>query len=224
MKDPATSIDVNIRGTANIFAAAREANVRRVVYASSSSVYGDNNRPQKKEGEEGKPLSPYALTKRVDEELADTFARCLGLEAIGLRYFNVYGPRQSPTGPYAAVIPRFFAACVAGASPVIYGDGEQSRDFTFVADVVRANLLAASAPSTACGRGFNVGAGGTTSVNDLAKAIMKVMAVDLEPRYEPPRAGDVPFSKADVTDAKTLLGFEASVELAQGILRTKPAS
>lgn len=222
MSDPALSIGVNIGGTANIFQAAREKKVRRVVYASSSSVYGDSTRLPKKEGEEGKPLSPYALSKHVDEEIADTFARCFGMEAIGLRYFNVYGPRQDPNGPYAAVIPRFFSACMRGESPVIFGDGEQSRDFTFVADVVRANLLAASAGTRACGRAFNVGAGGTTSVNDLANAIIKVTGANVKPRYEPPRAGDVPFSRADTEDAKALLGFAASVVLADGIERTKP--
>jgi nucleoside-diphosphate-sugar epimerase len=222
MNDPATSIDVNIGGTANIFMAARDAKVRRVVYASSSSVYGDSTRLPKKEGEEGKPLSPYALSKKVDEQIADTFARCFGMEAVGLRYFNVYGPRQDPNGPYAAVVPRFFAACMRGEAPVIFGDGKQSRDFTFVADVVRANLLAASAPHAACGRGYNVGAGGTTSVNDLANTIIEVTGAKVKPKYEPPRAGDVPFSQADVSDAKTLLGFEATVRLADGLLKTKP--
>jgi len=222
MADPATSIDVNVCGTANIFVAARDAKVRRVVYASSSSVYGDSTRLPKKEGEEGKPLSPYALSKHIDEELADTFARCFGLEAIGLRYFNVYGPRQDPNGAYPAVIPSFFAACLRGDSPVIFGDGTQSRDFTFVADVVMANLLAASAAATSCGRAYNVGAGGSTSVNDLVRAVIEVTGASVTPRYEAPRAGDVPFSNADVADAKLMLGFAASVGLAEGILRTKP--
>lgn len=220
--EPATSIEVNVGGTANIFAAARDAKVRRVVYASSSAVYGDSTRLPKKEGEEGKPLSPYALSKWMNEELADTFARCFGLETVGLRYFNVYGPRQDPNGPYAAVVPRFFDACLRGVAPTIYGDGTQSRDFTFVADVVRANLLAASAPVTSCGRGYNVGAGGTTSVNDLANTIIEVTGAKLRPNYEPPRAGDVPFSQADVSDAKRNLGFEARIVLSDGLGRTKP--
>ncbi len=221
MEDPATSLDVNIGGTANVFTAARDAKVRRVVYASSSSVYGDSTTLPKKEGQEGKPLSPYALSKWVDEQLADTFARCFGMELVGLRYFNVYGPRQDPKGPYAAVVPRFFAACAAGQPPTIFGDGTQSRDFTFVADVVRANLLSASAPQPSCGRGYNVGAGGTTSINDLAKTIIEVMKVDLQPQYEPPRAGDVPFSQADVTDARRNIGFAASIDLTEGLARTK---
>lgn len=222
MDDPAMSIEVNVGGTANIFAASRDAKVRRVVYASSSAVYGDSTRLPKKEGEEGKPLSPYALSKWMNEELADTFARCFGLETVGLRYFNVYGPRQDPNGPYAAVVPRFFDACLRGVAPTIYGDGTQSRDFTFVADVVRANLLAASAPASSCGRGYNVGAGGTTSVNDLANTIIDVTGAKLRPNYEPPRAGDVPFSQADVSDAKRNLGFEARIVLSDGLGRTKP--
>lgn len=222
MDDPATSIDVNIGGTSNIFSAARDAKVRRVVYASSSSVYGDSTILPKKEGQEGKPLSPYAVSKWVDEEIADTFARCFGMELVGLRYFNVYGPRQDPNGPYAAVVPRFFAACAAGEAPTIYGDGNQSRDFTFVADVVRANLLAASAPKASCGRAYNVGAGGTTSVNDLANTIIEVTGAKVKPKYEPPRAGDVPFSQADVSDAKNALGFEATINLSEGLSKTKP--
>ncbi len=136
MADPATTIECNVGGAARIFAAARDAGVRRVIFASSSSVYGDSERLPKREGEEGRPLSPYALSKVVNEHLAAVFARCYGMELIGLRYFNVYGPRQDPEGPYAAVIPRFFRAHARGESPVIFGDGEQSRDFTFVADTV----------------------------------------------------------------------------------------
>ncbi len=147
MSDPATTIAVNVAGTANVFAAAREARVARVIYASSSSVYGDSQTLPKREGEEGSPLSPYALSKRMNEQLADVFGRCFGMQFVGLRYFNVYGPRQDPDGPYAAVIPRFFKACLAGEAPVIYGDGEQSRDFTYVSDAVAANLLAAKRPN-----------------------------------------------------------------------------
>src|SRR5262249_41202747 len=148
MKDPATTISVNVAGTANVFAAARDAGVRRVVYASSSSVYGDSPMLPKREGEEGQPLSPYALSKVVDGELAGVFGRAFKMELIGLRYFNVYGPRQSPEGPYAAVIPRFFESLLNSRPPTIFGDGRQSRDFTFVEDAVRANLLAAGASSS----------------------------------------------------------------------------
>jgi len=222
MADPATAIEVNIGGTTNVFTAARDAKVRRVVYASSSSVYGDSTILPKKEGQEGKPLSPYALSKWVNEELGDLFTRGFDMELVGLRYFNVYGPRQDPNGPYAAVVPRFYDACLQGKPPTIFGDGNQSRDFTFVADVVRANLLAASAPKSSCGRAYNVGAGGTTSVNDLAFTILKVMGSDAKPIYEPPRPGDVPFSQADVSDAEKNLGFKAEVQLDEGLARTKP--
>jgi nucleoside-diphosphate-sugar epimerase len=222
MDDPATSLDVNIGGTANVFTASRDQKAKRVVYASSSSVYGDSTRLPKKEGQEGRPLSPYALSKKVDEQLADTYCRCFGMAIIGLRYFNVYGPRQDPNGPYAAVVPRFFAACVAGHPPIIFGDGKQSRDFTFVRDVVEANLRAASAPKTACGRAYNVGAGGTTTVNDLANTIIEVTGANAKPVYEPPRAGDVPFSQADVTDAEQAFGFRAKTTLSQGLASTRP--
>src|SRR5262245_39452117 len=141
--DPATSIAVNVAGTANVFAAARDAGVSSVVYASSSAVYGDSERMPKREGQEGRPLSPYATSKWMNEELAEVYTRCYGIRFVGLRYFNVYGPRQDPSGPYAAVVPRFFEAAAERRAPVIFGDGLQSRDFTFVADVVEANLLAA---------------------------------------------------------------------------------
>ncbi len=223
MEDPATFFAVNVSGTANVFAAARDANARRVVYASSSSVYGDNEDLPKREGNEGRPLSPYALSKRMNEELAETFGRCFGMELVGLRYFNVYGPRQDPAGPYAAVIPRFFAACQAGRPPRIYGDGEQSRDFTFVKDVVEANLLAATARFDAQGA-FNIGAGSRTTVNDLARAICHVMGTGLELDHADPRPGDVLHSVADTTRARQSFGFKATTSLDDGIIHTRPAS
>ncbi|MCU0291625.1 MAG: NAD-dependent epimerase/dehydratase family protein [Thermoanaerobaculaceae bacterium] len=221
MKDPATSLAVNVGGTANVFAAARDAGVKRVVYASSSSVYGDSPRLPKREGEEGKPLSPYALSKVMDEELADIFGRCFGMELVGLRYFNVFGPRQDPNGPYAAVIPRFFAASTRGEAPVVYGDGEQSRDFTFVENVVEANLLAADAAAEACGRAYNVAAGLQTSVNELARRIAEACGGGPEPVHEAPRAGDVRDSLADLSLVRAALGYEARVDLAEGLRRTK---
>lgn len=220
MKDPSSSIAVNVGGTANVFAAARDAGVRRVVYASSSSVYGDSTRLPKREGEEGRPLSPYALSKVVDEELAEVFARCYGLEFVGLRYFNVYGPRQDPDGPYAAVVPLFFRAYLSGAAPVIFGDGAQSRDFTFVADAVSANLLGAVAPSSACGRAYNVAGGNQTSVNDLAEAIRQAAGGGPAPRHEPPRAGDVLHSAADLARVGRELGYAPRVGLAEGLRRS----
>jgi nucleoside-diphosphate-sugar epimerase len=156
----------------------------------------------------------------MDEDLAEIFARCFGAELIGLRYFNVYGPRQDPDGPYAAVIPRFFKSFLSGEAPVIYGDGEQSRDFTFVSDTVEANLLAAGAPAEACGRAYNVAAGRRVTVNDLAVAIRKAAGGRSVPTHLPPRAGDVKHSLADVRRATEVLGFSARVRLDEGISRT----
>lgn len=223
MEDPATSLAVNVGGTTNVFLAAKKAGVRRVVYASSSSVYGDSQRMPKREGEEGKPLSPYALSKRMDEEIADTFARCYGMKLVGLRYFNVYGPRQNPNGPYAAVIPRFQQACLMGQPMTIYGDGNQRRDFTFIDDVVRANLLASQAPESSCGRAYNIGAGNAVSVNDLARAMLEITGSRSQIQHVEPRAGDVPLSLASTSDAKEALGFEAGVVFMDGIKRTMSA-
>lgn len=220
MEDPGTTIAVNVSGTANLFAAARDAGVRRVVYASSSSVYGDSTVLPKREGEEGRPLSPYALSKAMDEELAQVFADCFGLELVGLRYFNVYGPRQDPSGPYAAVVPRFFQAALAGDAPTIHGDGLQSRDFTFVADAVAANLLAAGAPAKASGHAFNVAAGRSATVLELAAAIRELVPGALKPEHGPPRPGDVRHSEAATEKARDALGFTAEVELREGLRRS----
>jgi nucleoside-diphosphate-sugar epimerase len=156
----------------------------------------------------------------MDELLAETFARCFGMTLVGLRYFNVYGPRQSPNGPYAAVVPCFFAACAQGAAPTIFGDGQQSRDFTFVGDVVVANLLAASASELVGARVFNIGAGGATTVADLAWQIIRASGTEVEPRFAPPRAGDISHSMADASAAERDLGFRATVPLDQGLRRT----
>ena len=221
MKDPATTIAINVAGTANVFAAAREGSVRRVVYASSSSVYGDSTRLPKKEGEEGQPLSPYALSKAMNEELAGVFARCDGMELVGLRYFNVFGPRQDPDGPYAAVIPRFFRAYLAGEAPVIYGDGTQSRDFTYVSDAVDANLQAADADATAAGHVYNVAGGQVISVNELAAAVGDAVGGGQAPRYEAPRAGDVMHSAASLELAGKWLGYRPAVGIAEGLARSR---
>jgi nucleoside-diphosphate-sugar epimerase len=217
MRDPAMTIDVNVRGTATVFAACREMNVGRVVYASSSSVYGDSATLPKKEGEEGRPLSPYALSKVMGEQLADVFGRCFSMEFIGLRYFNVFGPRQSPEGPYAAVVPRFFAAVRAGRSPVVYGDGSQSRDFTYVGDVVEANLLAAGAGVGACGYSMNVAPGGGTTVRELAAEIIGLHGSHLSVEFAPPRPGDILHSLADSTRSENLLGFQPHWTLRDGL-------
>lgn len=219
MADPVGTIDVNVRGTAAVFTACRDANVGAVVFASSSSVYGDTAVSPKKEGREGAPMSPYALSKVMDEQLAATFARCYGMKLMGLRYFNVYGPRQDPNGPYAAAVPRFFAALRQGQAPVIYGDGEQSRDFTFVSDVVRANLLAAGAPGEAWGRSYNVARGSAVTVNALARSIGEACGATREPAYAPPRQGDVLHSCADPSAADSAFGFRAEVPFDEGIRR-----
>lgn len=217
LEHPAETFDVNVGGTARLFEAARDAQVRRVVYASSSSVYGDSEKLPKKEGEEGNPLSPYALSKVMNERLAGIFARCYGMEFVGLRYFNVYGPRQDPDGPYAAVIPRFFKACRSGEAPVIYGDGEQTRDFTFVQDAVRANLLAAAAPAEACGRAYNVAGGKSVTILELAREVRKVAGRGAPPRHEPPRPGDVRHSRADLDQVSRALAYQPETHLEQGL-------
>lgn len=221
LADPGSTISVNVAGTANVLQASRDARVHRVVYASSSSVYGDSGRLPKKEGEEGLPVSPYALSKVMVEQLADTFALAFGLESIGLRYFNVYGPRQDPEGPYAAVIPRFFRAYLAREAPVIYGDGLQSRDFTYVDDAVRANLLAATAPSDVCGRAYNVGGGRRKTVRELAQSIREAAGGGPEPLAAPPRAGDVLHSLADLTRVGEAIGYAPAVELPAGLRRSR---
>ncbi|HXT19302.1 MAG TPA: NAD-dependent epimerase/dehydratase family protein [Thermoanaerobaculia bacterium] len=219
LEDPATTIAVNVGGTANLFAAAREAGVERVVYASSSSVYGDDERLPKREGEEGRPLSPYALSKVMDEELAATFGGRFDMELVGLRFFNVYGPRQSPEGPYAAVVPRFLAAARSGAAMEIHGDGEQSRDFTYVDDAVEAALLAAGAPREACGRAYNVGGGNRVTLNELAARLALIAGCSVAPVHAEPRPGDVRHSHADLTAVRAALGFVPRVSLDEGLRR-----
>jgi nucleoside-diphosphate-sugar epimerase len=220
MKDPATTFAVNVQGTVNVFQAARESGARRVIYASSSSVYGDSPRLPKREGEEGAPLSPYALSKLAGEQAAAVFARCFGFETIGLRYFNVFGPRQDPSGTYAAVIPRFFQSLLDDRQPTIYGDGLQSRDFTYVEDAVRANLLAAGAASTACGAAYNVAGGVRTTVLELAQLVGRTVGRAADPVYEPSRQGDVRDSLADLSRSRGHLGFEPAVPLREGLRRS----
>jgi nucleoside-diphosphate-sugar epimerase len=217
MKDPAYTLSVNVGGTAIVFAAARDAGVRRVVHASSSSVYGDSDTLPKREGEEGRPMSPYAASKRMNEELAEIFARCYGMKPVVLKYFNVYGLRPDPDRPYAAVIPRFVAACLRGECPVIYGDGEQSRDFTGVSEAVKANLLAASAPASACGRVYNVACGRHVTIGALALAVLEIAGRGMPPRHEPARPGDIRHSLADLSSGRRELAYEPATDLATGL-------
>ncbi len=215
--EPNTTIAINALGTANVFTAARDNEVTRVVYASSSSVYGDSEQLPKREGQEGRPLSPYALSKKMCEDLALQYNDNFGMEIIGLRYFNIYGSRQNPDGPYAAVIPRFFSAVLGGNELVIYGDGEQSRDFTAVADAVTANLLAAQAPPPGETAAYNVASGRRTTVNEIARAIADLTGLEAQQKHEPPRAGDVRHSLADLSQARKGLDYRPTITLEEGL-------
>lgn len=224
--DPATTNAVNISGFLNMIIAARDAGIKRFVYASSSSVYGDSKESPKVEDKTGKVLSPYALTKMVDEEYARLFGTLYGMETIGLRYFNVFGRRQDPLGPYAAVIPLFTIRYMRGTAPVINGDGSFSRDFTYVDNVILANNLAATTVNTkAFNTAFNVACADTTSIKQLAFMIRDNLAVykpeiaAIEPQYGPERAGDVPHSFASVDQARNILGYEPLVRFEEGLKR-----
>ena len=218
INDPLTSNEVNVSGTLNIFTAAKEKNVKRIVYAASSSTYGDHPGLPKLEDHIGKPLSPYAVTKYVNELYAHVYARTYGMELIGLRYFNVFGPRQNPQGPYAAVIPLFIKAVLDNEPPLMNGDGEHSRDFTFVGNAVMANdcALFTSNPE-AVNTVYNIAVGEQTSLNGLFEMIKEVAGSDLVARYGPERTGDVKHSLADITRARTLLGYEPSTSVKQGL-------
>jgi nucleoside-diphosphate-sugar epimerase len=217
VEDPLTTHQVNTTGTLLLLLTCRDAGVRRVIFASSSSVYGDTPTLPKREDMTPNPKSPYALSKLVGEHLCRLFWELYGLETVSLRYFNIFGPRQDPTSQYAAVIPRFITSLLRNEPPTIYGDGEQTRDFTFVENCVQANLLAATKPNIA-GEVFNVGAGKQTSVNELFRLIRSLVGADhIEPIYAPPRPGDVRHSLADITKARQLLGYEPSVSLEEGL-------
>ena len=219
VQDPLTTTAVNIEGTLNVLLAARDEGVRRIVNASSSSVYGNTGELPRVETQAPDPISPYAVAKLAAERFCTSFSRVYGMEIVSLRYFNVFGPRQDPTSQYAAVVPRFIRA-VAGDEPVtIYGDGEQSRDFTFVDNVVGANLLAADAPGVG-GEILNIATGGSVTVNALADAIGALLGKPVTKAYESAREADVRASWADVAEAKRLLGFEPQVDFDQGLERT----
>ena len=219
VQDPLTTTAVNIEGTLNVLLAARDEGVRRIVNASSSSVYGNTGELPRVETQAPDPISPYAVAKLAAERFCTSFSRVYGMEIVSLRYFNVFGPRQDPTSQYAAVVPRFISAVAAGEPVTIYGDGEQSRDFTFVDNVVGANLLAADAPGVG-GEILNVATGGSVTVNALADAIGDLLGRPVEKAYEPARDADVRASWADVGEAKRLLGFEPHVDFDQGLERT----
>lgn len=207
----------NIQGTLNMLEAARQNHVKKFVYASSSSVYGDEPNLPKQEGREGNLLSPYAVTKRADEEWAKQYTMHYGLDTYGLRYFNVFGRRQDPDGAYAAVIPKFIRQLLQGERPTINGDGKQSRDFTYVENVIEANLKACLAPSEAAGEAFNVAYGGREYLIDIYYGLTKALNVDVEPIFGPPRAGDIRHSNADITKARKILYYDPDWDFARGI-------
>ena len=207
----------NIQGMLNMLEAARQNHVKAFVYASSSSVYGDEAHLPKQEGVEGNLLSPYAVSKRCDEEWAKQYTRHYGLRTIGLRYFNVFGRRQDPNGAYAAVIPKFIKMLLNDEQPTINGDGKQSRDFTYIENVIEANLKACLAPEEANGQIFNVAYGGREYLIDIYYSLTKALGKDIEPRFGPDRPGDIKHSNADISKAKRLLGYEPQYDFARGL-------
>lgn len=209
--------EINIRGTLNMMEAARQQGVKKFVYASSSSVYGDHPVLPKVEGQEGNLLSPYALTKHVDEEYGKLYKKLYGLDTYGMRYFNVFGRRQDPDGAYAAVIPKFIRQLLHGEVPTINGDGKQSRDFTYIDNVIEANLKACLAPSEAAGQAFNIAYGGREYLIDIYYDLCKALDKQVEPNFGPDRAGDIKHSNADISKARKLLGYDPDYDFAKGI-------
>jgi len=220
LAEPVMISDVNIMGTIKLLTAAATAQVRRFVYAGSSSVYGDQLVPVKNEQLLPMPLSPYAAAKLAGEYFCQAYSRSLGLEAVGLRYFNVFGPHQDPTSQYSAVIPLFVTAVIEGRRPTIYGDGLQTRDFTFVENNVRANILAATTDKPVAGRSINIACGTSFSLLDLLRAINTALGKNIDPVFAPARKGDVKHSLADIALARKLLGYEVNVDFGEGIRRT----
>ena len=209
--------EINIRGTLNMMEAARQNKVKKFVFASSSSVYGDHPILPKVEGEEGNLLSPYALTKRVDEEYGKLYHVLYGLDTYALRYFNVFGRRQDPDGAYAAVIPKFLKQLMHGEIPTINGDGKQSRDFTYIDNVIEANLKACLAPTDAAGNAFNVAFGGREYLIDIYYNLCKALGKEIAPNFGPDRPGDIKHSNADISKAKKLLGYDPEYDFEKGI-------
>lgn len=209
--------DINIRGTLNMLEASRQNGVKKFVYASSSSVYGDEPNLPKQEGIEGNLLSPYALTKRTNEEYAKLYTKLYGLDTYGLRYFNVFGRRQDPDGAYAAVLPKFIKQLLNDKQPTINGDGRQSRDFTYIENVIEANLKACAAPSEVAGNAFNIAYGGREYLIDVYHSLTKALDKDIEPNFGPERAGDIKHSNADISKAKEMIGYDPDYSFDLGI-------
>ena len=219
VKDPITSNDVNVGGTLNLLHAARDAGVSRFVFASSSSVYGRNPALPKREDMVTSPISPYAVSKLAGEQYCQSFFELYGFETVVLRYFNVFGPRQNPLSQYSAVIPKFIHLLLRGERPIVHGDGSQTRDFTFVANVVQANLKACNA-SAAAGKAFNIAAGNRISLLEMLREIGRITSCAAVPEFVPVRAGDVPHSFADIALAREVLGYELEVGFLEGLERT----
>ena len=219
VKDPIDTNHINVEGTLNVLVAARDNRVKRVVFAASSSAYGETPTLPKKESMQPVPISPYGVSKYVGELYARTFGHCYGLENVCLRYFNIFGPRQDPDSPYSGVLSRFATAFLQDEPPVVFGDGEQSRDFTYVENAVEANLLACEAPAVSGGV-FNIGTGDRFSLNQTLDILRRVSGKKLKAKYEPPREGDIRDSQADVTAAREFLGYQPTVRFEEGLERT----
>jgi nucleoside-diphosphate-sugar epimerase len=219
VKDPIDTNKINIEGTLNVLVAAKELKVKRVVFAASSSAYGETPTLPKVETMQPQPISPYGVTKYVGELYGQTFGRCYGLENVSLRYFNIFGPRQDPSSPYSGVLAKFCTAFLEDTQPLVFGDGEQTRDFTYVENAVQANLLACEAPN-ASGKVFNVGVGERISLNEVLRELGKITGKRLEAKYEPPRDGDIRDSQADISQARECLAYDPQVSFEEGLART----
>ena len=219
VKDPIDTNKINVEGTLNVLVAARDAKVKRVVFAASSSAYGETPTLPKVETMQPEPISPYGVAKYAGELYAQMFGRVYGLENVSLRYFNIFGPRQDPDSPYSGVLAKFCTAFLEKTQPLVFGDGEQSRDFTFVDNAVAANLLACEAPS-ASGKVFNIGTGARVTLNQTLALLADISGNKLETKYEPPREGDIRDSQADITQAREILNYEPGVNFEDGLRRT----
>ncbi len=219
VKDPIETNKINIDGTLNVLVAAKELKVKRIVFAASSSAYGETPTLPKVETMQPQPISPYGVTKFVGELYGQTFGRCYGLENVALRYFNIFGPRQDPSSPYSGVLAKFCTAFLEDTQPVVFGDGEQTRDFTYVENAVQANLLACEAANVS-GKVFNVGVGGRVSLNEVLCELEKITGRKLDAKYDPPRDGDIRDSQADISQAREFLGYKPQVSFEEGLART----
>jgi nucleoside-diphosphate-sugar epimerase len=219
VKDPIETNKINIDGTLNVLVAAKELKVKRVVFAASSSAYGETPTLPKVETMQPQPISPYGVTKYVGELYGQTFGKCYGLENVALRYFNIFGPHQDPGSPYSGVLAKFCTAFVEDTQPIVFGDGEQTRDFTYVENAVQANLLAFEAPNVS-GKVFNVGVGARISLNAVLRELGKITGKTIEAKYDPPRDGDIRDSQADITQAREFLGYDPQVSFEEGLART----